>query len=150
MYRPRIHRLRFTMLTLLTLTACHHDPNPPMATSSHDDAQQTPQTSATPPPTATMPPPVTTAPSPPPLPEGTSATYQCVDGNQVTVTYTYVTAHLRWPDGRQVKLSRAASPSGDGGDVYTGGKASLRHAGGTIQFNDGAAATTCSESAATA
>ena len=148
MYRPRIYRLGFAMLTLLTLTACHRDSNLPIATP-HDDAQQTPQTSSAPPSTASMPPPVTAAP-PPPLPEGTSVTYQCVDGNQLTVTYTYVTADLRWPDGREVKLSRAASASGDGGDVYTGGKASLRRAGGSIQLDDGATATTCSESEATA
>jgi membrane-bound inhibitor of C-type lysozyme len=86
----------------------------------------------------------------PPLPEGTEVTYHCQDGNQLTVTYTYITANLRWPDGRAVKLSRAASASKGGGDVYVGGKVSLQHDGGSIQLQDGATTTTCSESEATA
>ncbi len=58
------------------------------------------------------------APPPPPLPEGTDVTYHCEDGNELTVTYTYATADLRWPDGRVAKLSRAATAGKAAGDAY--------------------------------
>ncbi len=86
-----------------------------------------------------------------PLPEGTDVTYQCADGNEVTVTYSYVSARLRWPDGRKLDLSRAASPSKAGGDVYSGHRALLQHDGAVMQLSqDGGAAVSCSESSATA
>ena len=72
------------------------------------------------------------------------------DGNEVTVTYTYVSARLRWPDGRKLNLSRTASRSKDG-DVYAGNQASLQHDGAVMRLTqDGGAAVTCSEASSTA
>jgi hypothetical protein len=89
-------------------------------------------------------------PSASPLPQGTDVTYQCVDGNEVTVTYTYVSASLRWPDGRKLNLSRTASTSKNG-DVYVGNRASLQHDGAVMRLTQGgAAAVTCSEASSSA
>lgn len=134
------------------LAACQRGPEPTPATTDAHIGMTTPANESHPPPPVA---PVAairapTSPPPPSLPEGTDVTYHCQDGNQLTVTYTYVTADLRWPDGREAKLSRAASASRGGDDVYVGGKVSLQHNGGSIQLHDGATTTTCGESEATA
>jgi len=136
----------------VSLAACQRSAEPAPAPTAADTGAITPANETTPPPSAA---PAAVTPEPmlpsPPLPEGTDVTYECQDGNQITVTYTYVAADLHWPDGREVKLSRTASTSKGGGDVYVGGKVSLQHDGGSIQLHDGGAApVTCNESASSA
>ena len=89
-------------------------------------------------------------PSASPLPEGTDVSYQCADGNEVTVTYTYVSARLRWPDGRKLNLSRTANTPKDG-DVYAGNRASLQHDGAVMHLSlDGGTPVTCNEASSSA
>lgn len=147
-----ISRFIVVVAVPMLLAACQRSVEPTPA-----DVAATARTSmpANIPDTATpaMPAPAIQAPTlpPPPLPEDTQVTYQCQDGNELTVTYTFVSADLHWPDGREVQLTRAASASKSSGDLYAGGKVSLRHDGNSIQLRDGGtAAVTCSESEATA
>jgi hypothetical protein len=151
MFGP-IRVLTFTVFVAMGLGACkpsvttadNTDPamNPPPAQAMTPSAQAVTAEAAP----ASRP----SLPSAPPLPEGADVTYQCVDGNEVTVTYTYVSARLRWPDGRKLNLSRTASTSKNG-DVYAGNRASLEHDGTDMRLTqDGAATVTCSEASSTA
>jgi len=89
---------------------------------------------------------------PPTLPEGSKISYSCDDGNEVEVTYTHLTALLRWTDGREVQLSRAPTASPRDGEVYVADKVSLQRQGGVmLQLHDGnAPVTQCNESSGTA
>ena len=147
-----MRRTMLAMLVLIAIAACQRAPAPANGTAQDRNNPGAP--ASVPPVTAPPSPAVANPATPPPqspLPEGTDVTYQCQDGNQFTVTYTYVTADLHWPDGRGVQLSRVASASKGAGDVYVGGKVSLQHDGSSVQLQEGGAtAVACSESAATA
>ena len=145
-----MRRILTAGLLLICIAGCQRAPAP-----------STQPALATPPPVAETPAgPVSAAPSgvaapmpapAPPLPEGTVVSYQCADGNEVTVTYSYVGARLRWPDGRELNLSRPASTPKGGGDVYVGSRASLLHDGGVMHLSqNGGAAVSCTESSSTA
>lgn len=85
-----------------------------------------------------------------PLPEGALVSYQCSDGNEVTVTYTYVSAHLRWPDGRELNLSRTAASNGED-VIYAGKRNSLHHNGAVMHLSlDGGTPVTCNEASSSA
>jgi hypothetical protein len=148
-------RLAVVLLVLAVpcaITACQRNPpasGPGAMTATPDsgpaNAEQAPAVSAAP--RATVRP---SLPSAPPLPEGTRVSYACKDGSELTVTYTHASAELRWSDGRDATLSRAAASPEAGAELYAAGTLSLHRDGAGAWLRDGGATTACTESAATA
>ncbi len=145
-----MRQLVLSGLLLAIIAGCQRTPAPSIQPESDTPPPAIPKTSAAT--VSQMPPPVAAREEAPPapLPEGTDVTYQCVDGNEITVTYTYVNARLRWPDGRKLNLSRTLSSAKDG-DVYASSNASLQHDGAVMRLaQNGGAAVTCSEESSSA
>lgn len=153
MQRPSMVPMLLLAAYALALTACQRSAGPLPANTDLPSPAVAPAASQ--PPSSAAPRPIHAAGSSAaaPLPEGTQVNYDCQDGNQLTVSYTYVAAHLRWSDGRVADLSRVASPSRSDIDVdlYADSKLSLRHAARRIELQGSSAgATTCIETAASA
>lgn len=88
---------------------------------------------------------------PAPMPEGSYASYQCVDGTQVEVHFNGIAATVIWPDGRSADLSRPA-PATDGRlQVYSDRSVRIERASDGLHLRDGSnAETLCTETQASA
>ncbi|HET7127135.1 MAG TPA: hypothetical protein VFI26_08610 [Lysobacter sp.] len=131
------------------LAACNRAPAPTDALP-----EAAPATESATPAAASIPAPATspgraasaTPRQPAPMPEGSYASYQCDDGEQVDVHFNGIAATVAWPDGRTAQLSQPTPVAEGEPQVYSDRNVRIERKGDGLHLRDGGnAETLCTE-----